>query len=186
MPEDIAFLRAIQDRPDDDTTRLVYADWLEEQGGEQNATRAAFIRADCELANLPEEHERREELQARLRDLAASLPIVWRATVSKARIEKCAVEFELECPNQWDQLTPTHARSIRHCDACNQQVYYCASAAEARRHAAFGHCIAVDASVLVDRSNLNQAVPVRRLGRVSPPGRPAWDKPDTKKEAAHE
>ena len=29
-----AFLRAILDAPDDDTPRLVYADWLEERGEE--------------------------------------------------------------------------------------------------------------------------------------------------------
>jgi uncharacterized protein (TIGR02996 family) len=40
------FLRAIFDAPDDDTPRLVYADWLEENG---EVERAAFIRLQCEL-----------------------------------------------------------------------------------------------------------------------------------------
>src|SRR5262245_37192027 len=39
-----ALLRAIIDNPDEDTPRLVYADWLDEQGGESNAARAEFIR----------------------------------------------------------------------------------------------------------------------------------------------
>lgn len=39
-----AFLRAIFDAPDDDTPRLVYADFLEENGG---AERAAVIRNQC-------------------------------------------------------------------------------------------------------------------------------------------
>lgn len=42
-----AFLRAIYDDPDDDTPRLVYADFLEENG---DPDRAAFIRYACELA----------------------------------------------------------------------------------------------------------------------------------------
>ena len=45
-----AFLRAIFDTPDDDTPRLVYADFLEERDAPD---RAAFIRLGCELARLP-------------------------------------------------------------------------------------------------------------------------------------
>jgi uncharacterized protein (TIGR02996 family) len=39
-----ALLRAICANPEEDTPRLVYADWLDEQGGESNTARAAFIR----------------------------------------------------------------------------------------------------------------------------------------------
>ena len=41
-----AFLRAMQDAPEDDTPRLVYADFLEENG---DTERAAFIRLQCRL-----------------------------------------------------------------------------------------------------------------------------------------
>jgi uncharacterized protein (TIGR02996 family) len=43
------FLDAIVAEPDNDTHRLIYADWLDDQG---DADRAAFIRAQCALANL--------------------------------------------------------------------------------------------------------------------------------------
>jgi uncharacterized protein (TIGR02996 family) len=46
-----ALLRAICAEPADDTARLVYADYLDEHG---EAVRAAFIRAQVELAKLPE------------------------------------------------------------------------------------------------------------------------------------
>ena len=69
-----AFLRAIFDDPEDDTPRIIYADFLEENGQED---RAAFIRAQCEFPRLipsdlgdPEYHPRLHELlalQARLR-----------------------------------------------------------------------------------------------------------------------
>jgi uncharacterized protein (TIGR02996 family) len=49
-PED-ALLHAILEQPEDDVPRLVYADWLEENG---DADRAAFIRLQIELAKLPE------------------------------------------------------------------------------------------------------------------------------------
>jgi uncharacterized protein (TIGR02996 family) len=48
-PEYVALLRAICAEPDDDTPRLVAADWLEEHG---DADRAAFIRIQVELARL--------------------------------------------------------------------------------------------------------------------------------------
>jgi uncharacterized protein (TIGR02996 family) len=43
-----ALLHAIRADPDDETVRLVYADWLEEHGN----PRSEFIRVQCELARL--------------------------------------------------------------------------------------------------------------------------------------
>src|SRR5205809_873779 len=45
-PELLALLDAIKDHPDDDTPRLVLADWLDEQDDPLDAERAAFIRTD--------------------------------------------------------------------------------------------------------------------------------------------
>ncbi|VTT99706.1 Repeat-companion domain protein OS=Isosphaera pallida (strain ATCC 43644 / DSM 9630 / IS1B) GN=Isop_0537 PE=4 SV=1 [Gemmataceae bacterium] len=47
-----AFLRAIFDAPDDDTPRLVYADFLQENGED---VRAELIRVQCELARLDDD-----------------------------------------------------------------------------------------------------------------------------------
>lgn len=71
-----AFTLAVADTPDDDAPRLVFADWLEEEG---DAAWAAFIRAQCALARLPEDDPARTRheaeaasllpaMQARLRD----------------------------------------------------------------------------------------------------------------------
>jgi uncharacterized protein (TIGR02996 family) len=49
LVEHEAFLRAIFDAPDDDTPRLVYADFLEENG---EAQRAEFIRVQCQRRRL--------------------------------------------------------------------------------------------------------------------------------------
>lgn len=49
MSDELAFIRAAQAQPDDDTLRLVYADWLDEQG---EATRAAFARLQVRRARL--------------------------------------------------------------------------------------------------------------------------------------
>ena len=67
------FLEDIVANPDDDTPRLVYADWLDEQG---DADSAEFIRVQIERTRLPEwdgrqvrlrlRHPRRQLLQAPL------------------------------------------------------------------------------------------------------------------------
>jgi uncharacterized protein (TIGR02996 family) len=44
-----AFLQAIREAPQDDTPRLIYADYLDDNG---DSDRAAFIRAQCRLAHL--------------------------------------------------------------------------------------------------------------------------------------
>jgi uncharacterized protein (TIGR02996 family) len=50
MNEEAAFLRAICEHPDEDTPRLVFADWLTEQGGPVNTAWAGGIRAQVWLA----------------------------------------------------------------------------------------------------------------------------------------
>src|SRR4051794_36032197 len=49
MSEQAGFLRAITEQPDDDTHRLVYADWLDDHGGELHAR---LIRTQCALEGL--------------------------------------------------------------------------------------------------------------------------------------
>jgi uncharacterized protein (TIGR02996 family) len=60
------FFRSIEAAPDDDSPRLVYADWLEEHGDD---ARAEFIRVQCRLARLDEDDPRRGELRRREQDL---------------------------------------------------------------------------------------------------------------------
>jgi uncharacterized protein (TIGR02996 family) len=69
-----AFLRAILAAPQDDGPRLVYADWLDEQG---EADRAAFIRVQCQLARLEEHGPRRVDLEARERALLERHEAAW-------------------------------------------------------------------------------------------------------------
>ena len=54
MTQDDAFLEAIIDSPEDDGLRLIYADWLEEQGD----PRGEFVRVQVELARLTEQDPR--------------------------------------------------------------------------------------------------------------------------------
>ncbi len=63
---DDAFRQAVCAEPDDDTVRLAYADWLDEQG---EARRAEFIRAGVRLAGLPEHDPFYQEVLAHRPDL---------------------------------------------------------------------------------------------------------------------
>ncbi|MGF1582544.1 MAG: TIGR02996 domain-containing protein [Gemmataceae bacterium] len=66
--------QAILDDPDNDTPRLVYADWLEENG---NPERAEFIRVQCELAGIAGDDPRRADLTIREDELLAQFGKTW-------------------------------------------------------------------------------------------------------------
>jgi uncharacterized protein (TIGR02996 family) len=54
MTDGYALLRAIEANPAEDTPRLVYADWLDENAAsDSDRARAEFIRVQCELARTP-------------------------------------------------------------------------------------------------------------------------------------
>lgn len=62
MTDGEALYRAILESPDDDAPRLVWADWLEENGDPE---RAEFVRLQCEWAALDPGDPRQEELWER-------------------------------------------------------------------------------------------------------------------------
>ena len=64
-PENPELLRAIAAAPDDDLPRLVYADWLDENGQD---VRAEFIRVQCQIAGLEADRERARPAHAVLWD----------------------------------------------------------------------------------------------------------------------
>src|SRR5580698_5779233 len=81
MNDGNALSRAIIARPEDDTPRLVYADWLEENGREEEAE---FIRVECRLEraspDVPEFSElqdRREELRLWLQTHVPGPQVKW-------------------------------------------------------------------------------------------------------------
>jgi uncharacterized protein (TIGR02996 family) len=74
MTPDEAFLADIIAHPDDDTPRLIYADWLDEHGQPE---RAEFIRTQIESAGLPEKSRRRTTLLRREADLLAEHQEEW-------------------------------------------------------------------------------------------------------------
>ncbi len=73
-----AFLGDIIDNPTDDTPRLVYADWLEDEG---ESERAEFIRVQCRRSCLPADDPQQHVLAARESDLLTRHESEWLATL---------------------------------------------------------------------------------------------------------
>lgn len=140
MSDETAFLAAIQSAPDDNTARLVYADWLDER----DRAGGRYLRAECELAALAPSDPRRDLMLAVLREAGQGVDPNWLATVSRVPVENCGVEFRFRCPKQWEQLQPTAEEDVRYCTQCRQQVFFCSSIDVAQTHAALGECVAVD------------------------------------------
>jgi uncharacterized protein (TIGR02996 family) len=78
-----AFLRAICASPDDDTPRLVFADWLDEHG---DAKRAEFIRASCELEQVEEFGPRWRALCERTRKLLDPNRAKWSSELADRKL----------------------------------------------------------------------------------------------------
>jgi uncharacterized protein (TIGR02996 family) len=86
MTHDEAFLQEIVDNPDDDTPRLIFADWLDEH---DQSDRADFIRVQCALARMPPDDPRRFDLEEREGELLAERGDAWAAPLPGLNIH-CA------------------------------------------------------------------------------------------------
>ncbi len=166
MHTDADFLKQLGADPSDDTTRLVYADWLDEQGDSESAAKAQFLRLTAELARTKGRRNRKKR-KKRMQQLAAGLDTDWLAVVSRLAVELCAakrkeaergwelvVEFRYLCDRRWEDLRPTDDNAVRSCDSCGENVHYCDTITQAREHAWAGHCIAVDLGVIRRKNDL--------------------------------
>jgi uncharacterized protein (TIGR02996 family) len=79
MTEDAAFIRAVREHPDDETTRLVYADWLDDRAD----PRAGYLRAEAAWVLLQPSDEQYRPLYRRVSQLAALIDPAWFAEVSR-------------------------------------------------------------------------------------------------------
>src|SRR5262245_56767217 len=77
--------QAILDEPEDDGPRLVYADWLEEYGSEEDRPRADLVRVQVELARLPEGDGRRKALERRQEAVFRGRKKAWKDELPRLR-----------------------------------------------------------------------------------------------------
>jgi uncharacterized protein (TIGR02996 family) len=127
MTEEETFLAAILAQPDDDTVRLVYADWLTEHG---DADRGEFIRVEVELARTPPDSigaerrrsylfGRRAELLKRHRAawLAPFAPYARESSFERGFVQALEVSASVfaEHAGRWAALTPLTRVKITTC-----------------------------------------------------------------------
>jgi uncharacterized protein (TIGR02996 family) len=166
MDHEHAFLEEILAHPKDETTRLVYADWLEEQGD----LRAEFLRLEVAMKREPTKWKR-DSLRKRLRKMREGIDLEWVALLDQTRVENCnGPRFAFQCDKRWEDLGRTEDDLIRFCDDCRQNVYHCGSVEEANRHAQQGHCVAVDSREPREKGDLQSRSPrlFMTVGRIEP------------------
>ncbi len=144
MGEEAGFLSALEQTPADDTTRLVYADWLDEQGNPAHAARAEFIRVELRL--LTDENPLDDP--DRLQQLASGLDTAWLTVVSHPEIEACRYRLIRPCPGRWHLLTPTRDANSRFCQTCAKSIRFCPTTTDAWAHIWRGDAAVISPAVL--------------------------------------
>ena len=81
---DAAMRQAILAQPDEDAPRLLYADWLDEQGDSVLSARAAFIRLQCRLIRATLSPAERSRLRAEARGLYTAHAPTWLGALARA------------------------------------------------------------------------------------------------------
>lgn len=170
MSDEDGFLQKLRDNPADDTTRLVYADWLGERGDPVSGAKAHFLR----LTVRSRDHYLARREDRKLQKLAAKLDTDWLAVVSRLTVENCRRHpssprdqselarelFAFLCDQHWEEMTPTGDDRVRMCDRCEEAVHYCDTIVTARLHARQGHCVAVDLGIIRSRADENSFQPL--------------------------
>lgn len=132
------FVQEIASRPDDDTPRLVYADWLEDQGDLQGE----FIRVQCELAQPSNEPDRTAELRHRQRELLAAHRAEWVRAVSgsirwcefrRGLLEEAIIEGSSFVPESGQALRRAPILELGTCLSSNEQIAAFAAMPELRQ-----------------------------------------------------
>jgi len=145
-PVEQSFLLQLRDNPDDLAMRMVFADWLEERA---HTEKAEVVRL---LAEVPIEGS---PGMTQLRLLGTTLDREWMAIVSRAPIDMCPtrnIQFRYQCPKSWEALQSTDDATVRFCNQCNKNVYFCSSEDEVRTRGKARDCVAFSSQLRRDQA----------------------------------
>jgi uncharacterized protein (TIGR02996 family) len=144
--DDRAFIRAILDDPEELTTWLVYADWLDERSD----PRAEYLRLSVERKQRG--GRRAGRIDRRLTHLRRELDANWVLVFDTARLANCQGSgWRFVCPFTWDRLSPTDNPGIRICHTCKSPVFFCHTVEEAQLYTTSGQCVALSSRIPLDQ-----------------------------------
>lgn len=109
MSKESGFIEAIVSEPDEDSHRLIYADWLDENG---NPERAELIRVQCELATLEEDSMHRRQLAFRSRELLDQHQEEWIGPIREKLLEWQFHRGFIEKVLLWDENVREYADDL--------------------------------------------------------------------------
>ncbi len=181
MLDEQDLIEQIRKNPDNDSYRLVYADWLEENG---SVKQAGYLREEIAWRqsgpNLSK--RKREKNRKQLATLREGIDFGWLLTMDRPPIELCdiaeeqasrnrpnhsQVKFQLECPKQWDKLQSTTEPKVRYCNECEQNVHYCETMSEAFECALSSQCVAIPITIKRRKGDLPRGELL--MGLIIPP-----------------
>lgn len=128
--EEISFLKQIESDLGDDSSRLVYADWLEERGD----VRAEYLRLDVQITSDDDSTADTPDSITRIEELTETIDPDWLAVVSRSPIEGCHSHLiqNRGCPQIWRALHKTDTPTIRVCETCKSPVHFCTKTSNAK------------------------------------------------------
>jgi uncharacterized protein (TIGR02996 family) len=159
-PAEHRFLEQLSRHPADAETRMVYADWLEETGQVRKS----------EVLRMFEDPNR--AYSRAMRKASRAVDTDWLATVSRAPIEQCGVQFKLRCPKSWASLTPSGDVRIRYCDTCQRNVYFCATLLEVTERGRASQCVAFSPTLVREDALHAYRAEEMEMGEVHVPDAP--------------
>jgi uncharacterized protein (TIGR02996 family) len=127
MDEEAAFLKALQANPDDDLSRLVYADWLDER----EDPRGYFLRLQVMLKSVSPDHLDRVNGERELSEIRKSCETAWLEDAEPECLPRCRTSDGRGCGcfNEIDEREPKSSRTYFHvepqdteCDAWKRLV----------------------------------------------------------------
>jgi uncharacterized protein (TIGR02996 family) len=148
---------------EDATSRLVFADALEENGRLEEAN---WLRVELRVRGA--KGLELEQTLTALRALSERVGPAFMATVSRAAVEGCPVRFGFKCPMTWDAMAHTAKVDVRHCTGCRQDVQFCTTLEQAQGVARQGGCVALAPSVVRTENDLDPTpAPGTYVGRLA-------------------
>jgi uncharacterized protein (TIGR02996 family) len=174
-PEEMVFLRALLDMPEDRNTWLVYADWLDDRSD----PRAEFLRLMVAHSLMAARDPARKQTEARLKQLRAELDPNWMMMFDPAPAANCSYgpwTPNRRCGQSWADMAPTDVPDIRICRTCRKSVIYCHTLEEAREYASCGQIVALSSRTPLDA--LTETLQPPQPDPAEPPEEDDWYTPE--------